>query len=460
MFDHHESGIGLLDLIGPSGESSAADEDQLAYEVTCLEMADGWLEPDRHVLPDDLEDLPLTFLAILVRSVDRGHLNGYDVVRLMQAEARLESSFAASKLATTAEVAHCPPGDPGSPVERSTDEIQYAADEIAPALTLTRRAAESQLDHALALSGPLRRVWTRFADGGLSFHKVREFIRTLAHHDQSLIDDVLDRCLDAASDLTTGQLRARLHRLVLEADPSGLAHSMDEGLKDRKVVSYQNPDLTGSIGVLSSHPNDVAAALSNIDRIARSLKTENEPRSLDQIKNDVAIDLLKGTQFVASGGGGRVNVTIPAATLERWADHPGELGGFGPVTAEIARKTAMENHDGEWVYQVTDNGRVVATGTLARRPTEAQKRRIRAEYATCVFPGCRQPAHRCDLDHRKPFSQGGPTHNDNIGPLCRHHHMARHHAPWLLVRKPNGDHLWTSPLGHNYVRARAPPDEP
>lgn len=154
-----------------------------------------------------------------------------------------------------------------------------------------------------------------------------------------------------------------------------------------------------------------------------------------------------------------MNVTIPTVTLEYLADHSGELDGFGPVTAEIAHKTVMENIDGEWVFQVTDNGRIVATGTLARRPTEGQKRRILSEYPTCVFPGCRQAAHRCDLDHRKPFSQGGPTHTDNVEPLCRHHHMTRHHAPWLLIRKPNGDHVWTSPLGHSYTRARAPPDE-
>ncbi|HEX6222346.1 MAG TPA: hypothetical protein VF115_14745 [Acidimicrobiia bacterium] len=117
MFDRHESGIELLDPLGPSGESSAQLEDQLAYEVTCLEMADGWVEPERRVLPDGFEELPLAFLAVLVRSLDRSRLNGYDAVRLMQVEARLESSFAASKLATMAEVAHCPPGSPESPVE-------------------------------------------------------------------------------------------------------------------------------------------------------------------------------------------------------------------------------------------------------------------------------------------------------------------------------------------------------
>ena len=110
------------------------------------------------------------------------------------------------------------------------------------------------------------------------------------------------------------------------------------------------------------------------------------------------------------------------------------------------------------MFTVTDQGRPVATGTLSRRPTESQKRQIRAQYETCVFPGCRMPAYQCDLDHRRPHSQGGPTHNDNVGPLCRHHHMGKHHAHWLLLRKPNGDHVWTSPLGHTYIRKRAPPE--
>ena len=201
MFGQATSGIELLESRDPSGQSSLNAEDQLAYEVTCRELADGWVESDRHVLPPGFEDLPLSFLAVLARSVDRARLNGYDAIRLMQAEARLESSFAASKLATMAEVAHCPPGGAESPVERSTDEIPYAADEIAPALTLTRRAAESQLDQALALRGRLSRVWDRFARGGLSLQKVREFIRTLEHHDQSLIDDVL-----TFSDIEAGTL--------------------------------------------------------------------------------------------------------------------------------------------------------------------------------------------------------------------------------------------------------------
>ena len=43
---------------------------------------------------------------------------------------------------------------------------------------------------------------------------------------------------------------------------------------------------------------------------------------------------------------------------------------------------------------------------------------------TCRVPTCRQPAWRCDLDHRDPYNHhhpgaGGPTAPANIDPLCR-----------------------------------------
>jgi hypothetical protein len=455
MFDHHGSGVGLSEEYLCSGGSH---HDDVAYEATCLALADDWPEPERHLLPDDLEAIPTgTYLAAVVGSVDRSRVNGYDAVRLMQAEARLASAFEAGELATMVEVALSPPCNPDSPVERSADVMEYAAVEIATALTLTRRAAETRLGHALALHGPLARVWRHFVAGHIGFRKVREFVDSLGHLSRELIDGVLDRSLDDSPDLTTGQLRARLSRLVMEADPDGSESSFEQGVEDRKVVSYSNPDFTASLGILSADPSDVAAAMAYVDRLARHLKTDDEPRTLDQIRNDVALDLLRGKRFGMKPGGGRVQVTVPAATLERLANEPGSIDGYGPVIAEVARKTVMENVDGQWVFAVTDNGETVGTGTLARRPTEAQGRRIRSDCPTCMFPGCRQPSHQCDLDHRKPFSQGGPTHNDNLGPLCRHHHMARHHAPWQWHRLPNGDHEWTSPLSHTYVRTRGPP---
>jgi hypothetical protein len=251
--------------------------------------------------------------------------------------------------------------------------------------------------------------------------------------------------------------------LVLEADPDGSKSSFEEGLADRKVSVYPNPDHTANFGVYSAHPQEVVEARAHVEKIARSLKTSDESRTLDQLRVDVALDLLRGRCACEDpryrvGDNGGASITVPAATLAELSDEPGEFGGYGPVFAEIARKTVMEKVDGEWRFVVTDNGRPVATGTLARRPTASQQRQVRAEYPKCVMVGCRNDAWECDLDHRRPAACGGPTHNDNLGPLCRHHHMTRHHGGWKLQRLDNGDHQWTSPLGHTYLQKRGPPD--
>ena len=67
------------------------------------------------------------------------------------------------------------------------------------------------------------------------------------------------------------------------------------------------------------------------------------------------------------------------------------------------------------------------------------------------------PAVDCDLDHRQPWAHGGPTTIDNLAPLCRHHHQIRHHSGWTHRPLPNGDHIWTSRLGHTYTTSGLPP---
>ena len=61
----------------------------------------------------------------------------------------------------------------------------------------------------------------------------------------------------------------------------------------------------------------------------------------------------------------------------------------------------------------------------------------------------RMPAARCDLDHRIPWSRRRRTSAAGLDPLCRHDHITvRHRIGWKHRHLPDGDHLWTSVLGH------------
>ena len=100
MFGSRFTGVELSEPEVLSGES----EDLVAYRVTLDEMSTGRVDRERHLLPTDLEDIPVgLFLAAIVSSVDRAKLNGYDAVRLMKAEARLAAFHEAQKLAVMVE---------------------------------------------------------------------------------------------------------------------------------------------------------------------------------------------------------------------------------------------------------------------------------------------------------------------------------------------------------------------
>src|SRR4029453_4941914 len=83
-----------------------------------------------------------------------------------------------------------------------------------------------------------------------------------------------------------------------------------------------------------------------------------------------------------------------------------------------------------------------------------------ARHRRCRFPGCRQPAERCQLDHVIPYPKG-PTALGNLGPLSARCHRAKTEAGWHPEHDPDtGTYTWTSPTGHPYTDQIEPPPGP
>jgi hypothetical protein len=76
---------------------------------------------------------------------------------------------------------------------------------------------------------------------------------------------------------------------------------------------------------------------------------------------------------------------------------------------------------------------------------------IRCRDLTCRFPGCDEPATRCDLDHTVPHGDDGPTHASNLKALCRRHHLLKTFWGWHDQQLPDATVIWTSPSGQTYV---------
>jgi hypothetical protein len=446
MFDAMSVGL-------DAGESLGA-EDELAFRLAVEGLGGRTARRDpewayeggrRDALPDDLELLPPgPALALVVMTTDRSRVSAYDLVRLLKSEARLISALQAGLYGTMSEIASAFDDEDGD----------AAAAEIAAALHLTRSASE----HELGLAVRLRRypqVRAALASGAIDLRRVRVLLDSTSGIDPAVAGEVLDRVIGDAPNLTTGQLRARVNRLCLELDPQAMTDRYRAGIEQRRIVLQANPDTTANLCGFELPADLAAAAAQRIDWLARQAKSRHDPRTLDQIRADVFLDLLTGRGRSGSPPAA-VDIIVGMETLAGESEEPGHIPGFGPVIAEVARKAVARQTDCKWEFTVTDQGRAVATGTISRRPTTAMKRWIRARHSTCVWPGCRMPARRSDLDHRIPWSQGGSTTLRNLAPLCDKHHSLLDKG-WTYESTPDGGHIFTSPLGHTYPSGPDPP---
>jgi hypothetical protein len=228
-----------------------------------------------------------------------------------------------------------------------------------------------------------------------------------------------------------------------------------------------------------------AAASPAGDRPAR-LGDDRDPRAPAATQVPRLADLAPAQP---AGLTGTVNLTVPLPTLLGLADTPGELGGFGPITAHTAREVAAAALDSpavRWCVTVTgDSGQAIGHGCAhPRRPArgdpgkqwaftikleplaaidcgherESSRYRpppslwhlIQIRSQRCTYPGCRMPAARCDDEHTIAFEKGGKTCECNLGPVCRHHHRVKQLENWRLEQPEPGVLAWVTPSGWKY----------
>jgi hypothetical protein len=144
-----------------------------------------------------------------------------------------------------------------------------------------------------------------------------------------------------------------------------------------------------------------------------------------------------------------VNVTVPALALAGVTDEPAELVGRCPIDPATARQLA--GHTTGWDRVLADpiTGCVLAVDRYT--PSADMKRFLRARDQHCRFPGCRQPAHRCDRDHTLDYALGGETSTCNLACLCKRHHTLKGETAWTVRQLGGGVLEWTSPGGHVYI---------
>lgn len=433
----------------------------------------------------------------------------HDLVSFMGACERQTAWAQARQLVAVRELAgrrlvvgeHGEPADSALPAGQVND---FAADEVAAVLSLSRSTGQRRVWLASALAR-LGATEAAFAAGQLTLTKVCAIAEGLAVLDDDAAAAAEARLLVRAPQQTLGLLRAAVRRAVLGADPSAATKRAEQSHADRRVELTPHGD--GMCEVWALLPAAAAMALwTAITALAdearaaeraaaHDIKTGRYPtdqpptgqpptgssaafaafgvqpdgslashrqgadrpefvfRTMDQLRADVLADLAYATLDRADLPRNHrrrphIQVTLAASTLLGLDDQPGELAGYGPITAQAARLIAAE---GTWRRLLTDpaTGGLLDYGTTVYEPPKNLTDHVITRDQTCRGPGCRIRAERCDLDHTIRFPDG-PTAEHNLTCECRHCHLRKHQAGWKLQLLPNGDVIWTSPTGHSY----------
>jgi hypothetical protein len=270
--------------------------------------------------------------------------------------------------------------------------------------------------------------------------------------------------LPGMAPLSEATFRARLHRqLVLHHGLVGEAvRSHTEAVAGRRLSTQPQGDGTGLI-LLSGDGPRIAAAQGRVDTIARQLRTCGDPRNLDQLRADVATDLLirgwipSDPTFTQLGEppAALVQLIVSLPTILGIDGGVGHLAGWGDLSGRQARELALQAGS-IWKRLVTDpiTGRAIEVSAVSYKVPAAMAEQVNARDATCRAPGCEIPADRCDHDHTEEWKTdgaGGPTAEPNLAGLHRGHHNLKTTTFWDSEQSADGTLTWTTATGRTFT---------
>jgi len=436
-------------------------------------------------VPEGMAEMPPgPELAAVLAGLDVDAVANGDTVAVMQAWSRQLAHDQARFLAALVQVGRSTPfsGSLERPVsvgesaQRLLAAGQWAAGEVAAALRWTHHRAECEHAFAEQLVCDLPVVFAALDGGGIDRAKAWVFADVLGTGEltEAQVTRICAVLVPCAPGLTTGQLRARLLRMVLEIDPGYTARRYRAAVRERGVFGYLAPDGTATISGQGLPVEEAVAACERIEGLADAARRAGHPGSVHQIRADLYTRLLDGrfhgmssTEMIAalladaagpsagpvaaadfdrSGAGSPDEQTAtsdagtspgapadddaasahsadsstsdaPSATssddeenpatvepnagarpdatgvraddlvgVERqgWGgeirvglmtllgrdERPGEVPGWGPVPAGVARAMVARQHRGQWRFAVTDpEGYLLLGGVTRRRPT-------------------------------------------------------------------------------------------
>ena len=296
---------------------------------------------------------------------------------------------------------------------------------------ITLSAAREKVRTAQALRG-LPQISGAFADGLLSYSKVRALTRAADRHNEDLL-------LAYALSATATQVEERC-RQMRNVEPAATERAQ-RSWRRRSLSAWRNAErgtMTISIEVPIESGEIVTGA---IDRAIEAGEGASGPEFEEASWHTQQADALVAVARAYLDGGSRQDVSA-SSTADHYqvvvhVDEAALRGGEGrsDLPIETVKRLAC---DGSLVAVVENAaGEPLSIGRKRRSVPPAIRRALWSRDRGCSFPGCCNRRF-VDAHHVRHWSEGGETSLANLVLLCSHHHRLVHEGGYGIRRDAEG----------------------
>ncbi|MFD0812889.1 DUF222 domain-containing protein [Amycolatopsis umgeniensis] len=338
--------------------------------------------------------------------------------------------------------------------------VRSVVQEVALELSLVDAFAGSLVATGVALTSRLPRTLSLMDRGqvsGFAAQKVAEATAWLSDEDSLTVDALLEKRLP---DKNSEQVRKAASHAATKVDRSGAERRATESREGRRLSMAQGEMGVASIEVVDGPVEKVTAAYQRIHREARALRNEGDTRTMDQLRADIALDLLLGGQGGVSERA-EVFLNMDLTTYLGLNDDPVKMAGHGYIPAGLGRQIATGANT---VLRriITDplSGQVQDLGRTRYRPDAATAEFVLVRDRECRRPGCTRAAHSCELDHSIPWQFQGETNVADLVTYCTRDHRLKDEPGWIYRLDPDGGLTVTTPAGRTHTSTPPPLHEP
>jgi hypothetical protein len=154
-----------------------------------------------------------------------------------------------------------------------------------------------------------------------------------------------------------------------------------------------------------------------------------------------------------------INIRIDIDALKRGHTENGEIceiAGVGPIPVATATEYLGEAF---LKLLVVDGVDIKTVAHMGRHIPAPLRTAVEERDRVCQVPTCDMTIG-LEIDHIKPFSEGGPASLENLVRLCKRHHLQKTHDGYRLIKikVEAGSELAVGGLSEVAWAWRGPPD--